>query len=164
MQASGQSKVPVGTALHLQHPTAVSCHKEKDFLWCNWEQVRNVQIQWVLEACWLVFHGKHSELLECFVMLVAVLLIRRAVVRYVSCCRSMQEAPSSCWLSRVSAASCTGCNEMRSVSEDATEAPSGISLRRELDWEKKVSVQQQDWGRNHSSVLLGRYCIMVLQF
>lgn len=53
---------------------------------------------------------------------------------------------------------------MRSVSEDATEAPSGISLRRELDWEEKVSVQQQDWGRNHSSVLLGRYCIMVLQF
>lgn len=45
-----------------------------------------MQIQWVLEACWLVFHGKHSELLECFVMLVAVLLIRRAVVRCVSYC------------------------------------------------------------------------------
>lgn len=40
-----------GHALHLQHPTNVNWHKGKDFLWCNWKQIRSVQIQWVLEAC-----------------------------------------------------------------------------------------------------------------
>lgn len=47
------------------------------------EQVRSVQILWLLEVCWLVFHGKHSELLAWSVMLLAVLFIASAGLNFV---------------------------------------------------------------------------------
>ena len=54
------------------------------------EQVRSVQILWLVQVCWLVFHDEHSKCLN-VLCLVAVLFIASAVVKScVSSCRAMQ--------------------------------------------------------------------------